>query len=195
MSHVLIVDDNEMNREILSRQLKREGHTSAVAEDGLDAWNLLQSQPFDLVLLDLMMPKMDGFGVLERLKADPSLQQIPVIVLSAENDLDNIVRCIELGAEDYLLKPYNSVLLKSRVAHCLERYQLLNTMQANGLDMTSTQNLMILSQTLHEPVMHSMHCVDQLLSRAGGSLNTDQAELLGIIQSRLAEMLVALNSN
>lgn len=121
---VLIVDDNEDIRSVLAGQIKRQGHAVAIAENGRQALELLRTQPFDLMLLDIMMPELDGYGVLARLKADPDLRHLPVVVISAVDDLDSVVRCIELGADDYLFKPFNKVLLKARVSACLEKKQL-----------------------------------------------------------------------
>jgi class 3 adenylate cyclase len=121
---VLVVDDVEANRDLLSRRLQRQGHSVAVAENGQRALEMLRAQPFDLVLLDIMMPVMNGFQVLEQLKADEQLRHLPVIVISALDDLDSVVKCIEMGAEDYLSKPFNPVLLKARVGACLEKKRL-----------------------------------------------------------------------
>ena len=121
---LLVVDDNEMNREVLSRRLQREGHTVAVAESGPQSLEMIEANSFDLVLLDIMMPDMDGYQVLERLKSDDVLRHIPVIMLSALDEIDSVVRCIELGAEDYLSKPFNPVLLRARIGACLEKKRL-----------------------------------------------------------------------
>jgi two-component system cell cycle response regulator len=121
---LLVVDDNAINRLMLSRHIERQGHTAAVAENGIQALEMLRSQPFDLVLLDIMMPEMDGYAVLETLKADPALRDIPVIMISALDELDSVVRCIELGAQDYLPKPFNPVLLRARIGACLERKRM-----------------------------------------------------------------------
>ena len=129
-SSVLVVDDNEVNRDLLARRLQRQGHAVTVAEDGLQALELMRSAPFDLVLLDIMMPHMNGYQVLENLKADEKLRHIPVIMISAVDDIDSIVRCIELGAEDYLSKPFNPVLLKARISACLEKKRLRDQEQA-----------------------------------------------------------------
>ncbi|MEP0910568.1 response regulator [Leptolyngbya sp. GB1-A1] len=127
---VLVVDDNEMNRDLLSRRLLRQGHLIAMAENGQEALEQLRSQPFDLVLLDIMMPVMNGYQLLESLKADPDLRHIPVIMISALDDLDSVVRCIELGAEDYLFKPFNPTLLKARIGASLEKKRLRDQEQA-----------------------------------------------------------------
>jgi signal transduction histidine kinase/DNA-binding response OmpR family regulator len=123
-SSVLVVDDDKINRDLLSRQLKRQGHGVTVAENGRQALGMMRAQVFDLVLLDIMMPEMDGYQVLEQLKADAVLRHVPVIVISAVSDLESVVRCIGLGAEDYLFKPFNRVLLKARVAASLEKKRL-----------------------------------------------------------------------
>jgi len=127
---VLVVDDNEVNRDLLARRLQRQGHRVSVAEDGFQALEMMRSAPFDLVLLDIMMPQMNGYQVLENLKADEKLRYIPVIMISAVDDIDSIVRCIELGAEDYLSKPFNPVLLKARISACLEKKRLRDQEQA-----------------------------------------------------------------
>ncbi len=111
---VLVVDDVEANRDVLSRQLKRQGYAVVLAENGQAALDQLRTSHIDLVLLDIMMPEMDGYEALQRLKADPALRHIPVIMISALSELDAVVRCIELGAEDYLPKPFNPTLLYPR---------------------------------------------------------------------------------
>ncbi len=121
---LLIVDDNKVNRLLLSRNVELLGHRASVAENGRIAMEMLATEPFDLLLLDIEMPEMDGFEVLEALKAEPALRDLPVIVTSSVEGLDNIVRCIELGAEDYLPKPVNKVLLKARVSSGLEKKRL-----------------------------------------------------------------------
>jgi adenylate cyclase len=121
---VLVVDDTEMNRDMLCSLLEADGHKSAVAENGRLALEILKAKPFDLVLLDVMMPEMNGYQVLEHVKSDSSLRDIPVIVLSALDEIGSVVRCIELGAEDYLPKPFDPVLLRARIGACLEKKRL-----------------------------------------------------------------------
>lgn len=127
---VLVVDDNEANRDVLSRRLKRQGHTVAVAENGRQALDMVRVQAFDLILLDIMMPEMNGYQVLEELKADPALRHVPVIMISALDDIDSVVKCVELGAEDYLYKPFNPVLLRARVSASLEKKWLRDQEQS-----------------------------------------------------------------
>ncbi len=121
---ILVVDDNESNRNMLSRRLERQGHTTRLAENGIKALEKLRQEDFDLVLLDVMMPEMDGYEVLERLHNDDKLRGLPVIMISALDQLDTVVRCIELGAEDYLPKPFNPVVLRARIGACLEKKRL-----------------------------------------------------------------------
>ncbi len=118
---VLIVDDDPANRDILARRLSRLGCRVVLAEDGAQALEQLETWDFDLVLLDIMMPCVTGFDVLERRRQDPRLLDIPVIVVTALDDMDSVVRGIELGAEDYLPKPFNLVLLRARIGACLEK--------------------------------------------------------------------------
>ena len=122
--HILIVDDNKMNRLLLARGLEQQGHKVAFAENGRQALEMLRAQCLDLVLLDVLMPEMDGYQVLEQLMADPHLKNVPVIMVSAVDELESVVKCIELGAEDYLPKPINPVLLKARIGASLEKKRL-----------------------------------------------------------------------
>jgi phosphoserine phosphatase RsbU/P len=121
---VLVVDDTEVNRDLLARRLKSLGHDVAMAENGRRALAMLQESEFDLVLLDIMMPELDGYQVLERLREDPERRHIPVIMISAVDEIESVVRCIELGAADYLPKPFNPVVLRARVGATLEKKRL-----------------------------------------------------------------------
>ncbi|WP_295317667.1 adenylate/guanylate cyclase domain-containing protein [Roseobacter sp.] len=122
--HLLIVDDNKVNRLLLSRSVELLGHKASVAENGRIAMERLQQESFDLMLLDIEMPEMDGFEVLAAIKADAKLRDLPVIVTSSVEGIENIVRCIELGAEDYLAKPVNKTLLGARLSSGLEKKRL-----------------------------------------------------------------------
>src|SRR6266571_4554033 len=123
-SSLLVVDDNSMNLIMLSRYINKLGYQATLVENGRQALEKLQGKPFDLVLLDVEMPEMDGYQVLEQLKANPRLRDIPVIMISAVEELESVVKCIELGAQDYLPKPFNTVLLRARLRACLERNRL-----------------------------------------------------------------------
>ncbi len=121
---LLVVDDNDANRDMLSRRLERLGHRVAMAADGRQALEIMASTPFDLVLLDVMMPEMDGHETLRRIKSDDALRHIPVIMISALDEISSIVRCIEMGAEDYIPKPFDPVLLNARIGASLEKKRL-----------------------------------------------------------------------
>jgi adenylate cyclase len=123
-SRILIVDDHQSNRDLLSRRLMRDGHEIVTAEDGESALRLVDEQAFDLILLDLLMPRMSGYEALCRLKSDPRHRELPVIMISALNEIDSVVRCIEAGAEDYMPKPFDPVLLRARINSSLERKRL-----------------------------------------------------------------------
>jgi phosphoserine phosphatase RsbU/P len=129
---LLVVDDNEDNRYTLTRRLMREGYRNlTTATNGREALDLLQSKAFDLILLDIMMPDMNGYEVLERMKAGAEFRNIPVIMISALSEIESVIRCIELGAEDYLPKPFNPTLLRARVGASLEKKRLRDEVRAS----------------------------------------------------------------
>jgi len=128
---VLVVDDSSINRYMLSQHVTQLGHRVAAVENGRLALERLQVEAFDLVLLDVMMPEMDGYTVLEQMKADPHLREIPVIIISGLDEIESVVRCIERGAEDYLAKPFNPTLLKARIGACLEKKRLWDELRQN----------------------------------------------------------------
>ena len=119
---ILIVDDNEMNRDVLEGLIDSLGHLSVSAVSGREALELLGQKPqADLVLLDILMPEMDGYEVLQFIKKDTNLRAIPVIMISVVDEMESVVKCIKAGAEDYLIKPFNAILLKARINACLEK--------------------------------------------------------------------------
>jgi class 3 adenylate cyclase len=121
---ILIADDNRVNRLLLGRGLEQQGHTVVFAEHGREALDLLRNDDFDLLLLDVLMPELDGYEVLAELKRDAHLREIPVIMTSSLDELDSVVKCVEMGAEDYLNKPINPVLLNARIGASLEKKRL-----------------------------------------------------------------------
>jgi sigma-B regulation protein RsbU (phosphoserine phosphatase) len=129
---LLVVDDNEDNRYTLTRRLNREGYKNlTMAKNGREALDKLKAQPFDLVLLDIMMPDMNGYEVLEQVKATPALRDIPIIMISSLDEIESVIRCIELGAEDYLGKPFNPTLLRARIGASLEKKRLRDEVRRN----------------------------------------------------------------
>ena len=154
---LLVVDDNEDNRYTLTRRLSREGFSNiATATNGREALELLRAKPIDLVLLDIMMPDMNGYEVLEHLKADPQLQHIPVIMISAVDEIESVIRCVELGAEDYLSKPFNPTLLRARVGATLERKKLHDQVRAQAADLAAW------NQTLEQRVADQVTVIERM---------------------------------
>jgi CheY-like chemotaxis protein len=119
-STVLVVDDNDMNREILCRRMEKFGHRHMHAVNGQEALDQMRGNTIDLVLLDINMPVMDGMEVLKSMKADCELRNIPVIMISANSDSETIHACLALGADDYVTKPFNATILKSRMTPLLK---------------------------------------------------------------------------
>jgi adenylate cyclase len=122
---ILVVDDDPVNRMLLTRGLEQEGHSVRCAENGVEALDALRHDPCDVVLLDIVMPGLDGVSVLERMKSDPALQDVPVIMISGVDETESVLRCIELGAEDYMPKPFDPVLLRARINAGLNKKRLL----------------------------------------------------------------------
>ena len=116
---VLIVDDNEINRDMLARRLYRRDFNLSVAGDGREALSMIQANLYDLILLDIMMPEIDGYTVLKYLKENSRLRDIPVIMISAVEEMDSVMKCMEIGADDYLTKPFDPEMLKAAVNRCL----------------------------------------------------------------------------
>jgi adenylate cyclase len=164
---VLVVDDDVVNRKLLVRMLEQEGHRARTAENGREALELARAEPPDVVLLDIVMPELDGIAVLETLKADPALQHVPVIMISAVDELESVVRCIEIGAEDYLPKPFDSVLLRARINAGLARKRLVE------LEREHVRG--VFSRFVPE------HVVDDVLARTDGDLRLAGSRDVGTI--------------
>ncbi len=163
---VLIVDDSVDNRLLLSDLLEFQGHTTVMAENGRRALELLKTKIFDLVLLDIMMPVMDGYQTLDRIKSDPLLRHIPVIMISAMDDLDSVVRCIQMGAEDYLLKPFNPILLEARVGASLEKKRLRDQEQAylKELEIEQEKSERLLLNILPKPIAERLKQQESIIA-------------------------------
>ena len=188
---MLVVDDIEANRDVLSRQLERQGHVVPTAENGRQALEMLRAHTFDLVLLDIMMPEMDGYEVLQRLQADEALRHLPVIMISALSELDSVVRCIEMGAEDYLTKPFNPTLLKARIGACLEKKRahdrethLFQQLQGNYQRLQELEKLRddLTDMIIHDlrTPLNAMFLGAQALE-AMGEFNEAQRKMLGMV--------------
>jgi adenylate cyclase len=130
-SSILVIEDNKVHRDTLRASLEREGHTVTTAENGKDGLETVMAKPFDVILLDIVMPEMDGFQVLERIKADLTVRHVPVIVITAIDDIASAVRCIEMGADDFLTKPFNLVVLRARINAGLSKKKLHDQEQSH----------------------------------------------------------------
>jgi class 3 adenylate cyclase/AmiR/NasT family two-component response regulator len=161
---LLVVDDNEDNRYTLSQQLNVQGYANiTIATNGHEALSVLRSKPFDLVLLDIMMPDLNGYEVLQHMRSSPQLRNIPVIMISAIDELDSVVRCIELGAEDYLPKPFQPTLLRARVRASLERKRLHDQVVAQAADLASqATELATWNKTLEQRVADQLGEIERM---------------------------------
>lgn len=164
---VLVVDDDRINRMLLTRNLEAEGHIVTTAENGLEALDLLQGELPDVILLDILMPALDGFAVLDRIKADTRLHDIPVIMISAVDEMESVVRCIEAGAEDYLPKPFNPTLLRARINAGLTKRRLAQAEQGRVRD--------VFARFLPETV------VDELMRNTNGEPRLGGIRLVGTV--------------
>jgi adenylate cyclase len=155
---VLVVDDNENNRLLLADQLEWQGYGVVTAENGRQALEMVDERDFDLILLDIMMPEVNGYEVLEHLKRDSRLRHIPVIMISAVGEIGSVIRCIELGAEDYLPKPFNPTLLKARIGASLEKKRLRDQEQAylRRLEGERAKSERLLLNVLPQPVAEQL---------------------------------------
>lgn len=151
---VLVVDDSRILRKLLIRELAHIGISQITeSEDGLQCLDILAKQAFDLVLLDMEMPEMDGLAVLQAIKKTPELRSLPVIVISGDTLIDKTVRCIEIGAEDYLPKPFNPVLLRARIVSVAEKRRLRNLEMAYLNQLQHEKNMLQLEQMKTERLM------------------------------------------
>ena len=156
---ILVVDDIEDNRVTLAMHLEICGYSKLVmAENGREALEKMRAEPVDLVLLDIMMPELDGYGVLQEMKVDIALRGIPVVMISAIGDANSVARCIELGATDYLTKPFNPVLLKARVDKCVEqaRYKAQEAVYHQSIENEKRRADEILSTVLPKPIVRAL---------------------------------------
>lgn len=139
---VLIIDDNQFNRDLLSRHLERQGHIVCQAPDGIEAFRILGQAPFDIVFLDVMMPGMNGFQFLETIRADRALREMSIIVISALEDTTSMARCLELGAEDYLPRDFDPILLKARMDSILEKKEYKRQNEQTSQRLADTQAIL-----------------------------------------------------
>jgi signal transduction histidine kinase len=200
---LLVVDDDAMNRDVLSRRLERQGHRVLTASNGPEALRLMQENAFEVVLLDIMMPDMDGYEVLGHLKADERLRGVPVIMISAIDEVKSVVRCIEAGAEDYLAKPFDPTLLKARIGASLEKKRgrdreslLFEQLQKNYKRLEEVEKLRddmrnMIVHDLRTPLTAMIVGVEMLGSH--GELTASQREMVGIAANGGQTLLGMIN--
>ncbi|MCP4420913.1 MAG: hybrid sensor histidine kinase/response regulator [Chloroflexi bacterium] len=195
---ILIVDDNAVIRQIMKLALEHNHHQITQAKDGLEAIDLMQAHIFDLILLDIMMPNMDGFAVLEYMAQVPELAKIPVIVVSIDSQIDSAIRCIQLGAEDYLVKPPNQTLLRARVNSSLRKKRLNDQEQSRQAEMeqlyaavnsahqAKTEFIAMAAHELRNPIAQ-IAMTNSLLKQVG-YLNEKQEQLIEKVNFSLERM-------
>jgi signal transduction histidine kinase len=200
---LLVVDDDVINRDVLTRRLTRQGHRVQTANNGRDALRLMREMPFDLVLLDVVMPGMDGYEVLQHIRADVRLHTVSVIMISVVSEMESVVRCIEGGAEDYLAKPFNPTLLKARIDASLEKKRgrdrenaLFEQLQENYARLQDVERLRddmrnMIVHDLRTPLTAVIAGVDMLRRR--GDLNESQRELMSIAAAGGKTLLAMVN--
>jgi signal transduction histidine kinase len=200
---VLVVDDDLLNRIKLSTNLEEAGYSVALAKDGAEALEAMRTEPYDTMLLDLMMPVMDGFEVLQHVAADSSLQHIPIIVVSAEEDLESVVRCIEMGAADHLPKPFNPTVLRARVGACVGKKRshdrevaLFNELQQRYRELEDLQKLRddlthMIVHDLRTPLTSFLTGLQSVPMM--GALNPDQSECLAMATDGGTDLLGMIN--
>lgn len=201
--YLLIVDDDAENREVLARRLQRLNHRIETASSGLEALQLLSQKAFDLILLDIMMPGLDGYETLQWIKSEPIIANIPVVMVTALDEIDSVARCIDLGADDYLIKPYNATLLRARInaslrekwvrdretrlkAELQENYEKLLTLEKMRDDLTG-----MIVHDLRTPLTSILSGL-QILEGLGG-LNAGQQEMLTISLDGATTLLGMIN--
>lgn len=200
---LLVVDDDPDNRDVLSRSLERHGHQVDTANDGQTALKLMRETSFDLVLLDILMPDLDGYEVLSEIKRATPLQHIPVIMISALNEVQSVVRCIEAGADDYLAKPFDATLLQARIGASLERKRgrdrealLYDELQRN---FTRLQEVERLRDDMRNMIVHDLRTpltgviVGVEMLEKHGDLNPAQREMMTIATSSGRTLLAMIN--
>jgi signal transduction histidine kinase len=198
-SKILIVDDEGINRILLATNLQESGYITGMAEDGRQALEMLRAQPFDVVLLDLIMPTMDGYQVLAEIRSDAALRRIPVIIISSMDEMDSIVRCIEMGATDYLAKPFDPLLLHARIRASLaslheERMAVLREQFAQ-VTAAEEEERQRIARELHDglgPALASVNIrlltIRRLLSKEGHSVASEIQEVAEQVQSSIQDI-------
>lgn len=200
---LLVVDAVEANRKILAYRLSLQGYTVVTAKDGGEALEAIQTQTCDLVLLDITMPEIDGYSTLQQFKSDEKSRHIPVVVLSAQDELESVVRCLEIGAEDYIIRPFNPTLLNARIVSCLDKkiardreIHLFEQLQQNYKRLQELEKLRddlthMIIHDLRTPLTSIMMGMQTL--EIVGEMSEDQREIMNIALSGGETLLGMIN--
>lgn len=140
--HILVAEDSSTQAQHLKWMLEDSGFRVSIASNGKEAIKLMGRENIAVVITDILMPEMDGYGVLEHMKNDEYLRDVPVIIVSAVDEFESALRCIEMGADDYLLKPYNPALLKARITACLEKGRLRDREQRLHKELAEVRDIL-----------------------------------------------------
>ncbi len=195
---ILVIDDEPENRELLCRYIIRQGHSVESSDNGVAGLELLNDDVFDLIILDIRMPKMDGFEVLERIKSSESLREVPVIVISALHETESVIRGIRMGAEDYFIKPFNPVLLQARIDTCLEKRRLRLVNRALELRNLKEDAKMVAESPAMQRVLETVKAVSRtpvnvLILGENGTGKELIARMIHMNSQRKNRELVAVN--
>jgi len=195
---ILVVDDNEINRDLLSSHLTRQGHSVKLAANGREALDKITREPVDLILLDIIMPEMNGFQFLENFRKNPEMEDIPVIVITALDNIDSVIQCIQMGAEDYLLKPFNPVLLTSRINSCLEKKRLIEISRNFAMHNLKKEDHFVAESRVMQNILKTIRTVSRnpvniLLHGNSGTGKELMARLIHDNSDRKGKPFVAVN--
>ncbi len=181
---MLVVDDDTLYRTLLTTSLEEKGYIVAEAENGKQAWEMIQAGSYDLVFLDLLMPEMDGFEVLERIKSDGGTDHIPVIVVSGENDMESLVRCIEAGAADFLCKPFDPAVLHARVNASLAVKRLRDQERAyfENIQEERRKSEQLLLNILPKPILDRLKQKEEIIADSFEDVTVMFADLVGFTE-------------
>lgn len=183
-SKILVVDDSEISSDILKHSLEMEGHEVSLARDGEEAFDIIAKKDFDLILLDIQLPGMDGYEVLEKLKEDSRLRYIPVVMISGIDELQSVATCIELGAEDHLSKPFNPVLLRARIGASLEKKNLRDQEEVNHKRIKAEQRVSekLLLNILPKPIANRLKAGESPIADFFDEATVMFADLVGFTE-------------
>ncbi|HJO93684.1 MAG TPA: hybrid sensor histidine kinase/response regulator [Victivallales bacterium] len=196
LGNILVVDDYEINRIKLTHFLEQRGHTVTLAVNGKEAISYIDQSKFDLVLLDIVMPVMDGYQVLDYLRKNNKLRNLAVIVISASDEMKNVVKCIEMGAVDYLNKPFDPILLDARIGACLERKRMHDREEMHKIELAETnKKLETANKNYMEMLGFVTHEIKSPLAAIQTMISVIVEGYLGDLSAPIDKQLVRIKRN